>query len=259
MTLARSISRRSTSARTLAATAAALGAGLVAATHAAASYGSTDGTLTLNAYHGPAGAAITATFVWQGSGACNAGQKAAFYWDYQFQHSYTWYRGMAPFVLHNSVCAATLTFLPGYGDADPGAHDVTVWDTQFGPVTDTWIYYQIDQPPLPPTPNPTATPTPAPTPQPTPAPTTPPAPTAPSSGQSSGGAGGSIATGGGDSPAGSTAATGVTLGSGHAATLSAATPTAPPSGLSLWVLLLAGLAVLAAAGSVLAGRRLARC
>ncbi len=137
--------------------------------------------------------------------------------------------------------AATLTFLPGYGD---------------GPVTDTWIYYQIDQPPLPPTPNPTATP--APTPHPTPAPTTPPAPTPPSSGQSSGGAGGSTGTGGGDVSTGSTAATGVSGGFGHAATLSAATTTVPPSGLSLWVLFLAGLAVLAAAGGVLAGRRLAR-
>lgn len=152
--------------------------------------------------------------------------------------------------------AATLTFLPGYGDDDPGAHDVTVWDTQYGPVTDTWIYYQIDQPPLLPTPNPTATP--APTPHPTPAPTTPPAPTPPSSGQSSGGAGGSTGTGGGDVSTGSTAATGVSGGSGHAATLSAATTTVPPSGLSLWVLFLAGLAVLAAAGGVLAGRRLAR-
>ena len=257
MKLGRSSRRHSAPVRTLAAGAAAIGVGLLAATHVAASYGSTDGTLTLSAYHGPAGQAITATYVWQGPGACNAGQKAAFYWDYQFQHSYTWYRGMVPFVLHNNVCAATLTFPPGYGDDDPGAHDVTVWDTQFGPATDTWIYYQTDQPPLPPTPPPTATPTPAPTPHPTPAPTAPPAPSTPSGGQSNGAAGGGSATGGGDATAGGTIATGATNGSGHAATLAATTSAAPQSGLSLWVFVLCGIAVLAAGCGVLVGRRIA--
>ena len=260
MKLARTTARRTTPVRHLAAGAAAIGVSLLAATHAAASYGSPDGTLTLSAYHGHAGVPITATYVWQSASACNAGQKAAFYWDYQFQHSYTWYRGMAPFVLHNNVCAATLTFPPGYGDDDPGAHDVTAWDTQFGPVDNTWIYYQTDQPPLPPTPPPTATPTPTPTPtpHPTPTPTAPPAPSMPSSGQSNGGVGGSGATNGGDATAGGTIVGGVNNGSGHPATLAAATTGTQQSGVSLWLFVLSGIAVLAAAGGVLVGRRIAR-
>ncbi|MGH7746645.1 MAG: hypothetical protein ACREQ5_18100, partial [Candidatus Dormibacteria bacterium] len=174
------------------------------------------------------------------------------YWDYQFQHSYTWYRGIASFVLHNSVCAATLTFPPGYGDDDPGAHDVTVWDTQFGPVTDTWIYYQTDQPPVPPTPAPTATPTP--TPHPTPTPT--PAPSMPSAGQSDGGAGAS--TSGSGASTGGSNGPGATGTSGHPATLAATTTAAPQSGVSMWVFLLAAIAVLAAGCGVLVGRRIAR-
>lgn len=253
MKLARSTSRRPTPIRTTAAAAAAIGFGLVAATHAAASYGSPDGTLTLSAYHGHAGVPITATYVWQSPGACNAGQKAAFYWDYQFQHSYTWYRGMVPFVLHNNVCAATLAFPPGYGDDDPGAHDVTVWDTQYGPADNTWIYYQTDQPPLPPTPSPTPTPTPTPHPTPTPAPTAPPAPSMPSSGQSGGTGGGGSGVGtGGDTPAGGS------TGAGHAATLAATTTAAPQSGVSVWIFVLSGIAVLSAASGVLVGRRIAR-
>ncbi|MBV8527631.1 MAG: hypothetical protein JOZ75_04905 [Candidatus Dormibacteraeota bacterium] len=255
MNRSRSTTRRSTPVRTLAATAAALGAGLLAATHVAASYGSTDGTLTLTAYHGPAGAPISATYVWQGPGACNAGQKAAFYWDYQFQHSYTWYRGMAPFLLHSGVCAATLTFAPGYGDDDPGAHDVTVWDTQFGPATDTWIYYQTDQPPLPPTPAPTATPTATPTPHPTATPT--PAPPVPGGGQSNAGSGdgGGTAIAGGGTAA--TATTGAS-GSGHSATLAATTAAGAQPGISVWVFILGALAVIAAGAGVLVGRRIAR-
>ena len=255
MKLARSTSRP-TSIRTIAAGAAAIGVGLLAATHAAASYGSPDGTLTLSAYHGPAGAPLTATYVWQSAGACNAGQKAAFYWDYQFQHSYTWYRGMAPFVLHNNVCAATLTFPPGYGDDDPGAHDVTAWDTQFGPVDNTWIYYQTNQPAVQPTPSPTPAATPTPTPHPTPTPTTSPDPSPPSVGQSSGGTGGSGATGSGDAATGGVNA--AVNDSGHAATLAASTTAAQQSGASVWIFVLAGIAVLGAAGGVLVGRRIAR-
>ena len=258
MKLARSTSRHSTPVRHLAVGAAAIGVGVLAATHAAASYGSTDGTLTLSAYHGPAGQAITATYVWQGPGACNAGQKAAFYWDYQFQHSHTWYRGIVPFVMNNNVCAATLTFPPGYGDDDPGAHDVTVWDTQFGPATDTWIYYQTDQPPLPPTPTPTATPTPTPTPHPTPTPTAPPAPSMPSGGQPNGGAGGVGTSNGGDATAGGTNVGGVTNSSGHSATLAATTTAAQQSGVSPWVFLLSAIALVAAGCGVLVGRRTAR-
>ena len=167
---------------------------------------------------------------------------------------------MVPFVLHNNVCAATRTFPPGYGDDDPGAHDVTVWDTQFGPATDTRIYYQTDQPPVPPTPPPTATPTatPTPKPHPTPSPTAPPAPSMPSGGQSSGGTGGSGGSTGGDTAAGGTNVGGVTNGSGHAATLAATPTAATQSSGSPWVLFVAGIAVLACVGGLLASRRLAR-
>jgi len=155
------------------------GIGLVGlgATHASA-YGSTDGDLAItNSYHGQASAPFIATYTWQGNGACTNNQQAAFYWDYQFQHSTMYFMGVHPFVMQGSACVASVTATPPAGDSDFGAHDVTVWNTTFGPSIDTWKYYQVDNPPTP-LPTPTAAPTATPTPTP-PAPTHNPVPVVP--------------------------------------------------------------------------------
>ena len=161
-------------------------------------------------------------------------------------------------MFHSGVCAATLTFSPGYGDDSAGAHDVTVWDTQFGSAADTWIYYQTDQPLVFPTPAPTPTATPTPTPHPSPSPTAPPAPSPPSGGQASGGSGGTGGTGsdGGFGPADSAGASGG--GGTHASTPAATTTPAPLGGASLWLLLTGAVSLGAAGGGVLAWRHGAR-